>query len=104
MKRNNLLAFPATEAGFTVRCLRACARLARELNRVKNELTGHFQQLLDLPAPWLQQSVNEAEALAWQAGFPHLLFPVLAEEKVRKLGRWYNHQQKVQRQNYQDAA
>ena len=60
--------------------------------------------MLDIPAPWLQQSINEAEALAWQTGFPNLLFPLLAEEKVRKLGRWYSHQQMIQRQNYQEAA
>ncbi len=108
MKWNNSFDAPGGQSqkrdSIAARCLRACGKIAREFARVKSELTQQFQSLLDVPDPWLQQTVNEAEALAWQTGFPHLLFPVLAEEKVRKLGRWYSHQQMIQGQNYQEAA
>ena len=31
----------------------------------------------------LRQALNEAEAIAWQTGYPHLVFPSLALEKAR---------------------
>lgn len=37
-------------------------------------------------------ALNEAEAIAWQSGFPHLVFPSLAEEKVRAVANWSRRQ------------
>jgi len=42
-----------------------------------------------------QLALNEAEALAWQSGFPHLFFPVLAWEKAAKVAEWYLRQQTI---------
>jgi hypothetical protein len=39
--------------------------------------------------------LNEAEALAWQTEFPHLVFPILAQEKVQSAANWEAHQQAV---------
>jgi hypothetical protein len=39
--------------------------------------------------------VNEAEALAWQTPYPHLLFPSLAAEKVQAVAAWQTRQQSV---------
>jgi hypothetical protein len=36
----------------------------------------------------LRLAFDEAEALAWQTGFPHLWFPVLAQEKAESIARW----------------
>jgi hypothetical protein len=36
-----------------------------------------------------RSALNEAEALAWETGFPHLVFPTLAMEKVRSLAEGY---------------
>jgi hypothetical protein len=36
----------------------------------------------------LRLALDEAEALAWQTGFPHLWFPVLAKEKAEAIARW----------------
>ena len=41
----------------------------------------------------LQLALNEAEALAWQTGFPELVFPALAQEKARKVADWVKHQE-----------
>ncbi len=44
----------------------------------------------------LRLALNEAEALAWLTAFPYLLFPILAEEKVRAFKQWAAHQQEIQ--------
>ena len=46
----------------------------------------------------LHLALNEAEALAWETGFPELVFPILAEEKAGKVASWQARQQFV-RQN-----
>ena len=35
----------------------------------------------------LDSALNEAEALAWQTPYPHLVFPALAEEKASSVSR-----------------
>ena len=44
-----------------------------------------------------QLALNEAEALAWETGFPHLVFPTLAAEKVRAVCAWYQRQSTIKR-------
>jgi len=43
-------------------------------------------------------ALNEAEAIAWQTGFPQLVFPSLAEEKVAALTKWSRRQRWLRRQ------
>jgi hypothetical protein len=45
----------------------------------------------------LQLALNEAEALAWQSAYPHLVFPALAMEKVQEIADWNRHQRSVRR-------
>jgi hypothetical protein len=42
--------------------------------------------------------LNEAEALACQTPFPHLVFPTLAEEMAETLAKWRARQQALRRQ------
>lgn len=44
-----------------------------------------------------QLAINEAEAVAWQSGFAHLIFPQLAEEKVRAVAEWHARQESIRR-------
>lgn len=48
-----------------------------------------------LPAHLLRLALNEAEALAWDASFPHLWFPLLAEEKTQEIAAWHAHQSAI---------
>ena len=41
--------------------------------------------------------LNEAEALAWQTQFPHLVFPTLADEMAESLAKWRARQEAVRR-------
>jgi membrane fusion protein, multidrug efflux system len=44
-------------------------------------------------------ALNEAEALAWETGYPHLVFPVLAEEKINTLSMWHGRQTAMRQSN-----
>jgi hypothetical protein len=43
----------------------------------------------------LRLALNEAEALAWQTEFPHLVFPELAREKARAAVLWHQRQRSL---------
>ncbi len=51
-----------------------------------------FSILLEREPRLLRQALNEAEAIAWQTGFPQLVFPSLALEKARAVAAWENRQ------------
>jgi hypothetical protein len=110
MKSNNsfvsLEEIDATECtGLKARCVRACKKVIADLNSLKTRMIEQFQAGTDAPDHWVRQTVNEAEALAWQTGFPHLFFPDLVEEKVRKLADWQRHQRLVRATfRYEQAA
>ena len=43
----------------------------------------------------LRLALNEAEALAWQTEFPHLMFPELALEKAQAAVLWHQRQRSL---------
>lgn len=47
------------------------------------------------PEHLLHLALNEAEALAWQTGFPRLVFPALAAEKIAAIHDWARKQEQV---------
>jgi hypothetical protein len=57
-----------------------------------------FSALANQQPRLLHLALNEAEALAWETGFPELVFPILAEEKAGQVSSWQARQQFV-RQN-----
>src|SRR2546423_3524349 len=59
-------------------CFNSCQRLLAQIRRAKAEIVEEFSAGLHEHAHLLDLAVNEAEALAWQTGFPQLLFPTLA--------------------------
>jgi hypothetical protein len=73
----------------------SCAQLRRELQRLKDELHAAYAAGRPGTAHALRLVLNEAEALAWQTPFPHLFFPVLAEEKAAALVAWQERQAAV---------
>ena len=50
------------------------------------------------PPRLVRLALTEAEALAAQTGYPHLVFPLLAEEKVQQVTRWQERQHAVWKQ------
>jgi hypothetical protein len=56
-----------------------------------------FSSLRQRQPRLLRQALNEAEAIAWQTGFPQLVFPTLALEKAHAVATWENRQRTMWR-------
>lgn len=90
-----------TKTGTTIgRVCRACSRkILAQANRVKEMILAESPQVLRTHRHALRLALNEAEALAWQTKYPHLLFPTLATEKVQAVVAWNKRQQQFRRIN-----
>jgi hypothetical protein len=60
--------------------------------KVRVLVEREFSLLLERQPRLLRQAVNEAEAIAWQTGFPQLMFPSLAFEKASAVALWERRQ------------
>lgn len=100
----------------TISSLRTPARLARprvrggfendepesrvpDLRPVKERLLAEYAPRFPGARHALRLALNEAEALAAQTPFPHLVFPVLAREKAETLATWRRRQGTLRRPN-----
>jgi hypothetical protein len=90
-----------TKERFPVASLRECRELSRQLYQVKQAVVREFGTAISGQSDLLNSALNEAEALAWQTEYPHLLFPVLAEEKAAGVTRWAARQRSVHRASRQ---
>lgn len=86
-----------TEQTLTNRCVQSCKKLLAGLGQVRNRIANEFHETLETQGQLVHLALNEAEALAWQTAYPHLLFPALAVEKVQAVAAWQTRQQSVQR-------
>jgi hypothetical protein len=84
-----------TAPSFGAVCLNSCRKLLRQLAQIKASVLHEFETGLRGHQELLKAAVTEAEALAWQTPYPHLFFPVLAEEKAAAVSRWAKHQSAV---------
>lgn len=71
--------------------------LSRQLAAVKRSMVREYGTAISGHQRLLDSALNEAEALAWQTPYPHLIFPVLAEEKASAVGQWAARQRSVRR-------
>ena len=85
-------------------CLAAAKSIAHKIEAVKREVFADFQAVLGANEPLLRLALIEADAQARQTEYPHLFFPVLAEEKAHNAARWQFHQQFLLRSNDALAA
>ena len=74
-----------------------CDTVRQAIAQAKERLLTSYFHLAQEHANVLRLALNEAEALAWQTGFPHLLFPELAAEKAEGAIRWHQRQRSVRR-------
>jgi hypothetical protein len=74
-----------------------CDVVRQAIVAAKERLLSRYFPLAQEHANVLRLALNEAEALAWQTGFPHLLFPELAAEKAEGAIRWHQRQRSVRR-------
>ncbi len=87
---------------FAHRCINSCRRLLARLQKSKSSVLAEFRDRFTGNEHLLELAVNEAEALAWDTGFPGLLFPTLAAEKAGAVAAWQARQQRIR--EYQPLA
>jgi hypothetical protein len=73
----------------------ACREVADRISRAKASMLAEWSGALRTQQHALRLALNEAEALAWQTMYPHLVFPVLATEKVQAVAAWNTRQRQL---------
>jgi hypothetical protein len=81
---------------FANRCLQSCKVFLAEIEQAKKMIANDFNETLDTHGNLFRLALNEAEALAWQTDYPHLVYPTLAMERVQAVVAWRRRQQSVQ--------
>jgi len=81
-------------------CLVPCQKLAAQIEQTKKDLVAELQGAFEVPEKLFRLALGEAEALAWQTDYPHLVFPDLAMEKVRAVVAWHTRQQSLTRRRF----
>ena len=76
-------------------CVASCRKLTARIERARENLRAEFRESFQLPEQLFRQALGEAEALAWQTGYPQLVFPALAAEKVQAVAAWHRRQQSL---------
>ena len=77
------------------RRLRICQKILAQIWNIKDRLLAEWRDGAEAHERMLRLVVNEAEALAWQTSYPHLVFPTLAVEKIQRVRDWVRRQQSV---------
>lgn len=80
-------------------CVASCQKILAQINRTKAAIFAESRHALRAPERLLRLALNEAEAVAWQTAYPHLVFPTLATEKVQAVVAWNKTQQSMRRAN-----
>ncbi len=81
------------ERTFAKACLASCQKVLVQIKKAKDAIFTESQAAFGTHERLLRLALNEAEALAWQTAYPHLVFPDLATEKVRAVVAWEGRQQ-----------
>ncbi len=69
--------------------------IRNRIQATRKEILQHHLPLIPRDKHFLTLALNEAEALAFQTDYPHLVFPVLALEKVQAAISWQHRQDAI---------
>ncbi len=86
---------PHAGTSFGKACLASCQKILSGIARAKQAIFMESSRAFNTPERLLRLALNEAEALAWETQYPHLVFPTLAAEKVEAVAAWSARQQSV---------
>ena len=76
-------------------CIASCQKLIAQIAKAKAAIQAEFRETRETHEQLLRLALNEAEALAWQTEYPHLVFPTLATEKAQAVAAWDARQRSV---------
>jgi hypothetical protein len=99
MKQIEIKTHATSGRSFARVCLSACKRLLAQIQKTKDAIFNEFRKSRAAHDRLLQLALTEAEALAWQTEYPHLVFPVLAREKAEAVVAWQTHQHSIRQTN-----
>ncbi len=74
-----------------------CQKVLAQVTKVKEAIFIESRRIFRAPEHLVRLALNEAEVAAWQTQFPHLVFPMLATEKIQAVASWNARQQAVLR-------
>jgi hypothetical protein len=86
---------PGISSTFTDACRECYQKVVEQIRTAKDAILAESRELLGVQEQVLKLALNEAEALAWQTLYPHLVFPELATEKVQAVAGWNRRQRAV---------
>jgi hypothetical protein len=81
------------EPTITNRYAQSYKKLLAGIEQAKGRIASEFQETLESHGQLIQLAMNEAEVLARQTDYPHLLFPSLAMEKIQTVAAWQTRQE-----------
>ena len=76
-------------------CVKSCRGILARISKTREAIFAEARDKLNVQERMLRLALNEAEALAWQTLYPHLVFPALAAEKVQGIAAWNHHQRLI---------
>jgi len=88
---------PTANLSLAKACLASCRKLVAQIKKAKDAVLAEFSETRDVQEQLLRLALNEAEALAWQTEYPHLVFPTLAMEKAQAVAAWGARQRSARR-------
>lgn len=89
----------STRRTFATVCVDCCRKLLAQIENAKAGILAEFRETLAGHEHVLELALSEAEALAWQTGFPQLVFPALAAEKALAVATWHSRQESLSRRS-----
>jgi len=103
MNHNNSQ-FARQEQSFIKSCARSCQKMLSRLQNVRDSVADEFRNLVGHRDRMLDLALHEAESLAYQTGYPQLVFPVLAREKAEAVVTWTRRQRELRHSRFELAA
>jgi hypothetical protein len=88
-----------TGISFRQVCAHSCNRILAQIAKTKEAILAEARDTLKAQDHWLRLALNEAEAVASQTLYPHLVFPALAVEKVQAVAAWERRQRQLRAEN-----
>lgn len=92
--------YPKKITGF---CLASCQKLISQIQKAKNSILTEYRERRATRQHMLELALTEAEALAWQTSYPHLVFPLLAQEKAEEVAAWERRQRSIRGNHVPEA-
>jgi len=84
---------PSATRAFINACSVSCQRFLRRMEMTKETILSEFRNVLGARGQMAELALTEAEALAHETGFPLLVYPTLAREKVEAVAAWNRRQE-----------